>query len=736
MDEVNKMRNLIKIRDFIISKLNIDDPTLPEYLYHLLSTNSLSELEDILTPDMINELKSIVTEETTLHKFNNKIKISVNAIDPPFLINTNFVDEDKENKILDEVVILKELDKDKILETIRNNDIIFIEADTGVGKSTLIPQFLLQEYRSVIVTQPRRIAAISIASHVSRKFGEEVGGLIGYKIRFDEKASKRTRLKYVTDGVLLQEITQKKTFYSDVVIIDEAHERSLNTDMLISLFVHKKNNIKIVIMSATLNSLEELILKCNTNKKCASIKVNNKKHKILNFYRKEEVIDYYKETLKTTIQICLSKKKGDILVFLTGREEIEEGAVILKKVVGKDALIIKLYSQIEKIDNLFIKSNKRKIILATNIAETSITIPDLEFVVDCGHVKQKRFLRGMDILETVRISQAEACQRSGRTGRTLPGTVYRIYSKKQFEEMPPEREAELKRCSLLDVLLRLKLLEIHDFFPFLEKPKKENIIDGLKKLFYLGALNEEGKITEIGRKMAKLPLEPHLAKVLLVSCELKCYVDISKIIAFMSVPHIFSSTRKNPLPSFCKGDPFYYLKIFNAWEKDGFSERYCNSNQLNYKNMVEIKKIHKQLLDIVENINYNATINENIIPAEFDPIIESLFAGYFFNLAQRVKGSYYLIGNDNLECNIHPMSVLRRCRPDKYVLFGELICTKKEFIKHCVFINPGLLKHICNKYTMGYYNMEFLSYLDSRGDEWRVSKRKKVVFNSDKFDVK
>ncbi|MGL5900468.1 MAG: helicase-related protein, partial [Lactobacillaceae bacterium] len=312
---------------------------------------------------------------------------------------------------------------DLIYNLLKINNIVLIQGDTGCGKTTKIPRLLLKKYKNIVCTQPRRIAAISVAKRVSKDLNTKVGDLVGYAVRFEDCISKNTRLRFVTDGILLREISQYQNLEKyDCIVIDEAHERTINIDILLGFcksMLDKNHKMKIVIMSATL-ATENFINFFN----CPFIDIKHKKHPLENYFLKNYKTDcWFEETLKTIVQLEKTEPTGDILVFLTGQEEIKEAHEILKEYIDiGNCKFFTMYSSmpIEEQELVFEKYPIRKIILSTNVCETSITIENIKFVIDCGRVKQMRYSDnlGMYILETAMISKAQARQRSGRAGRT------------------------------------------------------------------------------------------------------------------------------------------------------------------------------------------------------------------------------------------------------------------------------------------------------------------------------
>ena len=455
--------------------------------------------------------------------------------------------------------------KKQILELIEKNRILIIQGETGSGKTTQIPQFLLDAgyYGGIVCTQPRRVAAMSIAKRVSEELEVELGEQVGYTVRFDDKTSKNTLIKYVTDGLLLKEATTDHLLKKyQIIIIDEAHERTLATDILFGFLknlLEKRKNLKLIIMSATFD-----IEKFQKYFDAPLIIIKGRTFPVEIKYLTNPTDDYVECAIKKVIEIHKNEKKGDILLFLTGEEEIEnacqkirEGIEELGDEVGY-ASVIPIYSTLppylqEKIFEPPPKKNKkgifgRKIIVATNIAESSITIDGIVYVVDPGFTKQKVFNpRGkMESLLINIISKENADQRAGRAGRTQNGKCFRLYTKESYEkELKKSSIPEILRSNITSVVLNLLKLGIKDLvhFDFIDPPAPETMMRAIEMLNYLGAMDDDGNLTELGSQMNQFPLEPELAKIVLAGVKSKCVNDMLTIAATLSVKSPFLRPR-------------------------------------------------------------------------------------------------------------------------------------------------------------------------------------------------
>ncbi|ADM12573.1 HrpA-like helicase [Encephalitozoon intestinalis ATCC 50506] len=650
-------------------------------------------------------------EERTVFK-GMETEIRINREIPPelFPLAKDKKDSIAEEEIMDLLISTEKKEersgeesvKDKmgeIFSKLEKSQVLLIEGDTGCGKTTKVPRYLLERYKSIVCTQPRRIAAVSVAKKVAQDMNVKIGMEVGYSVRFNDVSSKKTRLKYATDGILLREIVSDKCLNRyDVVIIDEAHERSVNIDILLGYLksiLSKRKDLRVIIMSATLSS-EKFI----SFFRCQTVEIRHRMFPLeIFFLKKAGALDYLDEAVKTVVQIHRTEEEGDILVFLTGKEEINNGRNILVEILGNDAEVYCIYSMLspEEQELVFKKTKKRKIVLATNIAETSITIEGIKYVVDCGRAKQMRYSGafGMDILEVAWISKAQAKQRAGRAGRTQEGKVFRLYSKEEFQEMSENTIPEIFCCNLAKAVLELKSIGVNDIvnFDLIDKPDTSNVRKALELLYYLKAIGGDGKITPIGARASKIPLEPELAISLIVSSDLGCLEDVSIIAAMLSVGNIwldipkYSQSHKAFLDAKSlyfdrRGDHFSFLKIYRMWERTGFKISHLKRSFLNVRAMLQTVKIKKQLCSMFNG------------PCKSDEskIVLSFCAGYFMNVAKLVEGSSYVSIFNDTQFFVHNTSCMSRKRA-KYILYHSLCRTGREFVRCCVEVTlEDLLK--------------------------------------------
>ncbi|GFV76848.1 pre-mRNA-splicing factor ATP-dependent RNA helicase DHX15 [Trichonephila clavipes] len=461
--------------------------------------------------------------------------------------------------------------KPKFFEMLKKNQMMVLVGETGSGKTTQIPQWCVEWLREqgvrrgVACTQPRRVAAMSVAARVAEEMDVKLGQEVGYSIRFEDCSSMKTILKYMTDGMLLREAMSDPLLETyGVVLLDEAHERTLATDILMGVLkqvVSKREDMKIVVMSATLDAGKFQHYFDNA----PLMTVPGRTHPVEIFYTPEPERDYLEAAIRTVIQIHMCEEtEGDILLFLTGQEEIEEACKRIKRELDSlgpevgELKCIPLYSTLPP--NLQQKIfepppiNKpngaigRKVVVSTNIAETSLTIDGVVFVIDPGFAKQKVYnprIRVESLLVSP-ISKASAQQRAGRAGRTRPGKCFRLYTEKAYKtEMQDQTYPEILRSNLGTVVLQLKKLGIDDLvhFDFMDPPAPETLMRALELLNYLQSLNDEGDITDLGAVMAEFPLDPQLAKMLISSCDYNCSNEILSITAMLS--GIVETSSKN-----------------------------------------------------------------------------------------------------------------------------------------------------------------------------------------------
>ena len=644
--------------------------------------------------------------------------------------------------------------KEDLRKSIGNNRIIIVVGETGSGKTTQLTQYLAEwgysKYGRIGCTQPRRVAAMSVAQRVSLEFGCKLREEVGYLIRFEDQCSERTIIKYMTEGMLLREtLIDKNLSQYSVIILDEAHERTIATDVLFGLIkqaIKNRPTLKLIITSATLNS--EKFSKFFNN--CPVFKIPGRTYDVEILYAKVPEVDYLEASLKTVLQIHLNEKPGDILLFLTGQEEIDNACSMLQIKVNTlkncpKMIILPVYSAMPSEMQIKIfepaPPGVRKCIVATNIAEASLTIDGIYYVVDPGFTKIKTFnsKMGMDNLIIVPISQSSAKQRAGRAGRTGPGKCYRLYTYNAFQnEMLKDTVPEIQRTNLADTVLILKALGINDLlhFEFMDPPPTPNLVAAMEQLFYLGALDEEGLLTKLGRRMAEFPLEPQLSKMLLASIDLNCSEEITTIVSMLSVQNIFyrpkdkedQADKKRAKFINYQGDHITLLNVYNEYYKVQ-TEDWCKENFVHYRSLSKAVEIKEQLKNILERYNLKIVSCKG----SYSQVRKAITAGYFSHVARCQKDVYKTIVDDH-EVYIHPSSSLFNKNPE-WVVYHEVVSTSKEYMRQVSTINPRWLMDVAGKYfkvcdpnvlTKKQRNEKIEPWAVRFGDpnEWRLSKRK------------
>lgn len=618
------------------------------------------------------------------------------------------------------------LKKDQLCSLIKKHETLIIIGETGSGKTTQIPQIvyehILNPDEDVVVTQPRRVAAISLAERVSFEVNTEIGDLVGYRVRFIDKTNHFTKIKFMTDGMLLRTaILEKSLSAYGCVILDEAHERTVNTDLLFGIVKkvqHSRKNssspLKVIIMSATMNA--DLFADYFGNAQI--VYLQGRLHNIKIFHVTKDVEDYFHDTFVTIFQLHKeAPERHDFLVFLTGQEEIENMARAIEHINQDPALrnypaikVRTLYAslptneQLKVFMPLEVNEYARKIILSTNIAETSVTLTGIKYVIDCGKVKVRCFHpeTSMDVLKIENISQAQAEQRSGRAGRESDGYCYRLYSKKQYYEMNKNPLPEIQRCNLGNVVLQILAMNMDPYkFDFINMPSTKAIDQAYTMLENLGA-TKNNMLTEVGHKMTKFPLDPRYSKIILSSVKYGCLDDIVNIVSILSTDSIIISSlsekkKKQADDAHMKfksslSDHIMLLKIFRSFRKVRKESRssWCDDNFLNMRNLEYADHAREQLLDICRHLHLpmGQSCGEN-----FDLIRKCLLTGFFENLAYITSEKKYITVNAKKECKIHPNSTLFHSYPH-CVLYTEIIETSQAYMRYVTTINKEWLHDI------------------------------------------
>uniref|UniRef100_A0A1Q3F680 RNA helicase n=1 Tax=Culex tarsalis TaxID=7177 RepID=A0A1Q3F680_CULTA len=603
--------------------------------------------------------------------------------------------------------------RDDLIKAVTDNQILIVIGETGSGKTTQITQYLAEcgfiARGKIGCTQPRRVAAMSVAKRVAEEYGCRLGQEVGYTIRFEDCTSQETVIKYMTDGMLLRECLVDFDLKSySVIMLDEAHERTIHTDVLFGLLkqaVQKRPELKLIVTSATLDAVKF----SQYFFEAPIFTIPGRTFPVEILYTKEPETDYLDASLITVMQIHLREPPGDILLFLTGQEEIDTACEILyerMKSLGPDVpelIILPVYSALpsEMQTRIFDPAppGSRKVVIATNIAETSLTIDGIYYVVDPGFVKQKVYnsKTGMDSLVVTPISQAAAKQRAGRAGRTGPGKAYRLYTERAYrDEMLPTPVPEIQRTNLATTVLQLKTMGINDLlhFDFMDAPPVESLVMALEQLHSLSALDNEGLLTRLGRRMAEFPLEPNLSKLLIMSVALNCSDEVLTIVSMISVQNVFYrpkdkqalADQKKAKFNQIEGDHLTLLAVYNSWKNNKFSNAWCYENFVQIRTLKRAQDVRKQLLGIMDRHKLDVvSAGKSTMRVQ-----KAICSGFFRNAAKKDPQEGYRTLVDSQVVYIHPSSALFNRQPE-WVVYHELVQTTKEYMREVTTIDPKWL---------------------------------------------
>ena len=613
--------------------------------------------------------------------------------------------------------------REDLIQAVEDHQVVVIVGETGSGKTTQIPQYMWEAGfakgdSKIGCTQPRRVAAMSVSARVANEAGVKLGNEVGYSIRFEDCTSEKTKLKYMTDGMLLREFLGEPDLASySVMMVDEAHERTLHTDVLFGLvkdIARFRPDIKLLISSATLDAE-----KFSEYFDFAPIfRIPGRRYPVDIMYTKQPEADYLDAAIVTVLQIHVTQPPGDILVFCTGQEEIETAEEILKQRMRSmgskvpELAVAPIYASLPS--DLQAKifepppEGGRKVVLATNIAETSLTIDGIKYVIDPGFCKQKSYnpRTGMESLMVTPTSQASALQRAGRAGRTSAGKCFRLYTAWSFQnELDPNTVPEIQRTNLGNVVLMLKSLGINDLmhFDFMDAPPAETLLRALEQLYALGALNDRGELTKLGRRMAEFPLDPMLSKTLVASDKYKCSEEVATICCMLSSGNTIFYRPKDKIQLADHahqafhignvGDHLALLNVYNQWADTNYSTQWCYENFVQVRSMKRARDIRDQLLGLLERVEIDLVSDRNAL----DSIKKCITAGFFYHTAKLQKnGSYRTVKNPQT-VSIHPSSGLAKELP-RWVVYFELVFTTKEYMRQVIEIDPKWLMEIAPHY--------------------------------------
>lgn len=621
------------------------------------------------------------------------------------------------------------------LDQMAQNQVVIVVGETGSGKTTQLPQYLYEEgyagrnaqgkIMKIGCTQPRRVAATSVATRVAEEVGCKLGREVGYSIRFEDETLDATAIKYVTDGMLLREFLTDPTLSTySALMIDEAHERTVSTEIVLTLLkdlTRERADLKLIVASATINAKKF----SDYFDGAPVFTITGRRFPVDICYTKNPEANYIQAAITTVFQIHMKQElPGDILVFLTGQDEIETMEETLKDACDKLGDLIKplhvapIYANLPPALQAKIfeptPPGSRKVVLATNIAETSITIDGIKYVVDPGYVKENVFnaTTGMESLVVVPCSRASADQRAGRAGRVGPGKCYRLFTKWSFQnELQANPNPEILRVNLSTVVLLLLSMGVNDLihFDFIDPPSTQTLMKSLELLYALGALNAKGQLTTIGRRMAEFPMDPMFCKALITSAETGAFQDVLSILAMLSESSslFYRPKDKKELADKRKesfsheaGDHLTLLNIWNQFAASGYSLLWCEDNFLQYRTMKRAKDVRAQLEKLCGKINL---VSDAKSEAPLEMVQKALLSGFFPNVARLSKlGASYIQLKRKQAVHVHPSSVLFKVKPPpKLVLYHELVLTSKEYMRNCVRIEEGWINEVASHFYRG-----------------------------------
>jgi ATP-dependent helicase HrpA len=610
--------------------------------------------------------------------------------------------------------------REEIAQAISQNQVVVVCGETGSGKTTQLPKICLELGRGVMGmighTQPRRIAARSVAQRIAEELSTPLGAVVGYKVRFGDKTGPNTVIKVMTDGVLLAE-TQRDRYFEqyDTLIIDEAHERSLNIDFLlgyIKTLLRRRRDLKVIITSATIDP-DRFSRHFDG---APIITVSGRTYPVEMLYRpprgsdEDERDSDMARALLAGVDECASLDDGDILVFLSGEREIREAAELLERhhvpgARGK-TIILPLYAKLsaDEQQRVFQPATGRKIVLATNVAETSLTVPGIRCVVDTGEARLSRYSARTKVqrLEVEAISQASAQQRAGRCGRIGPGICVRLYDEEDFRARPVFTDPEIVRTNLASVILQMASLRLGrvDEFPFLDPPDPRLVQDGYDTLHELGAVTEAGELTPLGRDLAKLPVDPRIGRMVLAAKQEDCLTEILVIASAMSI----QDPRDRPADKQAQADECHaafrdersdflgWLKLWREYRdrkrhlSSSKLRRWCRDNFLSYIRIRELDEVHRQLAELTGSLGMHPSSRE----ATPEAIHRALLAGLLSNVGLKSETGEY-VGARGMKFLIHPSSSLHKSGT-KWVMAGELVRTSRLYARTIAPITPDAIE--------------------------------------------
>jgi ATP-dependent helicase HrpA len=620
--------------------------------------------------------------------------------------------------------------REDIARAIEANQVVIVCGETGSGKTTQLPKICLELGRGIAGmighTQPRRIAARTVAARIASELSTPVGHAVGYKVRFSDRVSADTYVKVMTDGILLAETQSDRRLRAyDTIIIDEAHERSLNIDFLLGYvkqLLPQRPELKLVVTSATIDA--ERFSRHFGN--APVIEVSGRVYPVEVRYRPlggrdsgDEEPDMVEATLDAVDELARAPGGGDVLIFLPGEREIRETADALRQHHPKGAEILPLYARlsVEEQQRVFRPGGARRIILATNVAETSLTVPGIRFVVDTGLARVNRYSyrNKVELLQVEPVSQASANQRAGRCGRVAAGVCIRLYSEEDYRARPQFTDPEILRSSLAAVILRMKALGLGDVerFPFLDPPAPRMIADGYQLLSELGAVDESNALTPLGRRLARFPIDPRVARMILAAEREHCLAEILIIAAVLEV----DDPRERPFERAEAADRAHarfhdeqsdFLALLKVWHHFEEAIEHRKSNRklaqelrddfLSQRRLREWRDVHHQLAALIGEMGMG--VNDK--PATYEQVHRALIAGLLGNIGSKGEEAGEYLGARGVRFAIFPGSGLRKKQP-RWVVAAELVETTRLYARCVARIEPEWVEAVAGDLVKRHY---------------------------------
>ncbi len=612
--------------------------------------------------------------------------------------------------------------KDELIEIIRDHQVVVVCGETGSGKTTQLPKLCLELGRGmrglVGHTQPRRLAARSVAQRIARELNGNIGDLVGYETRFDRRVSERSLIKLMTDGILLAELQRDRELLGyDTLILDEAHERSLNIDFLLGWLkrlLPRRPELKLIITSATLDPEKLARHFSNAKGEAAPIfTVEGRAFPVELRYREPDKDDDLEDQVGAGIEsLWRGGKVGDVLVFLPGEREIND---LARSLPGRfpRAEVLPLFSRLPAAqqDRVFSSGSAARIVLATNVAETSVTVPGIRYVVDTGTARINRYSTrlGVQQLQIEAISQAAANQRSGRCGRVGPGVALRLYAEDEFALRPPFTDPEVLRSNLAGVILQMATLGLGDVedFPWLDAPESRHVSEGYRLLQTLGALDDERRLTTLGRELGRLPLDPRIARIALAARGTPHREHVWVLAAALSVqdPHEVppdaqaAARARHAEWRHPKSD---FLTLLNLWQRwRDWSEqasnrqlrKLCKEHFVSYLRMEEWESVYKQIVDLLGRTDADKPKTAQPIDKLYPEIHKCLLAGLIDHIGQKLVEKPEFQGPRGRRFKIFPASALAK-KPPQWIVCAQLSQTSQLFARNVATIEPEWLAEV------------------------------------------